>query len=139
MKHKHLHEIAKFASGVIFADFLFTWWVGATGWLPIKQAGVIWDSSMVTPTLIFDAAVFIILVHYAWHLGRTPTLRSKSYFLLVGIILGVVALAHVMRLFTSADLVVMGWTVPLWLSWIGVVVAAYLSYMSFHLAVAYKK
>ncbi len=139
MKHKNLHELAKFASGVIFADFLFTWWVGSTGWLPIKVSGIIWDPSVVIPTLIFDAAVFIILVHYGWHLGRTPTLRNKSYFVLVGIILGVVALAHLVRVFSTSDFVILGWAAPLWLSWVGVLVAAYLSYMSFHLAATHRK
>lgn len=139
MKHKTLHEIAKFASGVIFADFLFAWWVGSTGWLPIKEAGVIWSQSNIAPTLIFDIAVFIILVHYGWHLGKTPTLRSRSYFLVVGIILGVVALAHLVRIFSGSDFVILGWAAPLWLSWVGVIVATYLAYMSFHLAVTFKK
>lgn len=139
MKHKNLHEIAKLAAGLILGDFLFTWWLGATGWLPIKQAGIIWSQGSIAPTLIFDAAVFIILCHYAWHLGKTPTLRSRSYFTIVGIILGVVALAHLVRLFSGSDFVILGWTAPLWVSWIGAVVAAYLSYMSFHLAIFHRK
>lgn len=139
MKHKHLHEIAKMASGLVLGDFLFTWWLGSTGWLPLNISGVNWSPNIILPGLIFDAAAFIILVHYGWHLGKTPTLRSKSYFTLVGIILGVVALAHLVRLFSGSDFVILGWAAPLWLSWVGVIVATYLAYMSFHLAVAYRK
>lgn len=139
MKSKTLHEIAKFAAGLVLGDFLNLWWLSTHHGLPVSFFGVTWTQGIVAPGLIFDAGIFIILVHYAWHLGRTPTLRTRTYFTIVGIILGVVAVAHLLRLFSAADIVVVGWTVPLWLSWIGAVIAAYLSYMSFHLAIFFKK
>lgn len=139
MKNKTLHEIAKFASGLVLGDFLTLWWLSSANLLPIRAFGTVWTQSIVVPGLIFDACCFIILIHYGWNLGRTPTLRTRTYFTVVGIILGVVALAHLLRVFTSADFVILGWTAPLWLSWVGVVVAAYLSYMSFRLATSFKK
>ena len=139
MKKHKLHEIAKFASGLILADFICLWWLSSARLLPINIMGVTWTDSIVVPGLVFDASLFIILVHYGWHLGRTPTLRTRTFFLVSGAIFGVVALAHLTRLFTGGDLVLMGWMAPLWLSWIGVAVTTYLAYMSFHLAVTMKK
>lgn len=139
MKHQKLHDLAKFASGLVLADLITGWWLLSAHMLPVYFLGARITADSVMPMIIFDVALFIILVHYGWHIGKTPTLRTRSYFTLVGIILGVVALAHLLRLFTSADVVVLGWTVPLWLSWIGVAVAAYLSYMSFRLAMSFRK
>lgn len=139
MKHQNLHDFAKFAAGLVLADFICGWWLSSSNLLPVNFLGVAVTSDMIMPWLIFDAAVFIILVHYGWHLGKTPTLRTRAYFLTAGIVFGIVAVAHLLRLFTSADIVIIGWAVPLWLSWIGVAVAAYLSYMSFRLGVSLKK
>lgn len=136
MKHQKLHDLAKFAAGLILGDFIYWCWLASTSTLPASFAGIRIMPSMVVPGMIFDVALFVILVHYGWHLGRTPMLRSRTYFVTVGVILGVVALAHLLRLFAAVDLVLAGWTVPLWISWIGVAVAAYLSYMSFRLGIS---
>lgn len=139
MKHQTLHELAKLGSGLILGDFITLWWLAASHLLPMSFLGMTFTSDAIVPGLIFDAALFIILVHYGWHIGKTPTLRSRAYFLFVGILLGLVALAHLARLFTAASIEIYGWMVPLWLSWIGVAIAAYLSYMSFRLAMQFKK
>ncbi|MDE2037714.1 MAG: hypothetical protein KGI69_00615 [Patescibacteria group bacterium] len=140
MKHQNLHDLAKFAAGLVLADFICGWWLSASPYLlPTYFLGAKITSGMLLPWMIFDAALFIILVHYGWHIGKTPTLRSRAYFMFVGIVFGVIAAAHLLRLFTSADIDIVGWTVPLWLSWVGVAVAAYLSYMSFRLATSFKK
>jgi hypothetical protein len=76
--------------------------------------------------------VFLILVHYGWNIGRIPQLRERTYVLAVGVVFTIVAVAHLYRLFTGVDLVVLGWDLPLWLSWFGVAIAAYLAYSSFH-------
>jgi hypothetical protein len=138
MKHKNLHDLAKFGAGLILGDFLCGWWVSAYHLLPLSFLGVTISPDMVPAWMAFDAVLFIILVHYGWHIGKTPALRSRTYLLTVGTILGAVSLAHLIRLFTSANVVIVGWTVPMWLSWIGVAVAAYLSYMSFRLAISSK-
>ncbi len=102
--------------------------------LPRSFMGVHLTSDMVLPTLIFDVALFIILVHYGWHIGKTPVLRERTFLMTAGVVFGVVAVGHLMRVFFGADLNVFGWDVPMWLSWIGTAITAYLSYMSFHLA-----
>jgi len=139
MKHQRLHDLAKFGAGLVLGDFLCGWWFSAYHLLPLSFLGVTWTPEMVAPWMLFDAALFIILVHYGWHLGHTPTLRSRTYFFAVGTLLGLVALAHLIRLFASAEIVIAGWTAPLWLSWIGVAVTAYLSYMSFRLATSLRQ
>ncbi|MDE2188337.1 MAG: hypothetical protein KGJ35_01255 [Patescibacteria group bacterium] len=137
MSHHHkLHEFAKFLSGLVLGDFICSWWLYAAKLLPVHFIGANITVGMIMPWMIFDAALFIVLVHYGWHIGKTPTLSRSTFFVLVGIILGAVALAHLIRLFFGVDIVIAGWTVPLWLSWIGTAVAAYLSYMSFHLSIS---
>lgn len=134
MKHYKLHEIAKFASGLIAADFIGVIWFAVNGGFPMTVFGVEFTSEIVWPALIFDAALFLILVHYGWHIGKTPRLRERTYLFVAGSIFGIVALAHLMRAFFGADLSLAGWAIPLWLSWTATVVTAYLAYMSFHLA-----
>ena len=138
MNHKHLHDLAKFGAGLVLGDFLAWWWLATHNGLPARFLGMTFNSSVLMPGMIFDAALFIILVHYGWHLGRTPALRNRTYFLAVGIVFGIVALAHLLRLFAGTELVIASWVVPLWLSWIGTAATAYLSYMSFRLAVTKK-
>jgi len=134
MSHNQkLHEIAKFLSGLILGDFICLWWLSAGGYLPMSIIGITWTQSIVAPGLVFDAVLFIILVHYGWHIGKTPKLNNRTYFSVVGTILGLVALLHLFRLFTGVNIIIAGWQVPLWLSWVGTIVAAYLSYMSFRL------
>ena len=139
MKHQRLHDLAKFGAGLILGDFICGWWLSSSGLLPVNFLGMNLTQSMILPWMIFDASVFIILVHYGWHIGRTPALQSRTYFMLAGTVFGIVALAHLVRLFAGTDIVVAGWMVPLWLSWIGTAVAAYLSYMSFRLGTSFKK
>jgi hypothetical protein len=95
-------------------------------------------SDVAAPVLIFDAALFILLVHYGWHIGKTPFLRERTYLIAAGALFGVVAAAHLLRIFTNTDIVILGWEAPIWLSWIGTAATAYLSYMSFHLSMKVK-
>ncbi|MDB5225039.1 MAG: hypothetical protein JWO43_661 [Candidatus Adlerbacteria bacterium] len=135
MKNRYLHEIAKFGAGAVAADFIAIWWFWTNYSLaPVSFMGVAITPDILLPKLIFDAALFIILVHYGWHIGKTPVLRERTYLLVAGGVFGAVAIAHLVRVFTGADLMVFGWDFPVWLSWIGTAAAAYLSYMSFHLS-----
>lgn len=134
MKHQTLHEVAKFASGLIAGDFFALLWLATHHGLPATFLGLQFTGDIVLPALVFDAALFIILVHYAWHVGKTPLMRERTFLLVAALVFGVVALAHLLRVFTGADVVVLGWALPLWLSWIGTAVTAYLSYMSLRLA-----
>ena len=119
----------------MLGDFLAVLWLISQSAFPVSFYGAQFDAGSAAPIILFDIALFIILVHYGWHLGSTPRLRTRAYFLTVGIITGVVSFAHLMRIFTGVDIVILTWSVPLWISYIATIAAAYLSYMSFYLSV----
>jgi hypothetical protein len=62
-------------------------------------------------------------------------MKEKSFLTLVGIIFGLVALLHLCRLLFEANttFIVFSWPVPLWISVVGLVVGAFLSYTAFRL------
>lgn len=139
MRTNTLQEVAKFAAGLVAADFFWLLWFSQQHVRSAMFFGATVSQDMVLPGMIFDIAVFILLVHYSWNVGRIPHMRERGYMLVAGAIFTVVAAAHLWRIFTQADLTIMGWTAPLWLSWIGVAVATYLAYTSFHLAARLRK
>jgi hypothetical protein len=53
---------------------------------------------------------------------------QKTFTLLAGVIFAIVALAHLLRIVTGWPIVIDNWAVPMWLSWIALVVAGGLSY-----------
>ncbi len=135
MKHRVLRDSAKFLAGLVLGDFLSLWWMAAQGLLPIHFLGVTLTSQVIAPGLLFDAALILILIHYGWNVGKIPAFRERTYLTIAGVIFALVTLLHLARLFTGAVILdIFGWDVPLWLSWFGVVIAAYLSYMSFSFA-----
>lgn len=134
MNKHHYQDLAKFLSGLILGDFIAVWWISASGLFPIKMLGVVWTSSVVGPGLIFDASLFILLVHYGWHIGKIPSVKERTYLAISGTIFGIVAILHLLHLFfPGINLVIFGWNVPIWISWIGVLLASFLSYMSFRI------
>ena len=139
MRRHTLQEAAKFLAGVIAADFFALLWFSQAGYFPADFYGLTLTPDMVLPGLVFDVAVFIILVHYGWSIGRIPAMRERAYLILAGAVFSLVALAHLWRLFTSAPLVVDGVALPLWLSWFGVLITVYLAYTSFHIGLRLKK
>jgi hypothetical protein len=58
---------------------------------------------------------------------------QKTFVLLAGIIFAIVAVCHLLRIFMGWPIVVDTWTVPMWLSWIALVVAGGLSYFGLSL------
>ncbi len=134
MRNHPLHEIAKLAAGLVAADFLWMLWFSQQKMQSAQFFGMTMTPEMVLPTLIFDVALFIILVHYAWHVGKIPQMRERGYIIVAGSIFTVIAVAHLWRIFTGAELVIEDWAMPLWLSWFGVAVTSYLAYASFHFA-----
>ncbi len=58
-------------------------------------------------------------------------MTHKNYYIILGCVLGIVSLAHLVRAVFGISLIVGGWSVPIWLSWLAFVVAGYLSYTSF--------
>jgi len=138
MKKAQLQEVAKFAAGLVAGDFLALLWFQANDMFPVSFFGMTFSEDVFIPSLIFDVAIIIMLVHYAWHIGKIPAIREHSYLMLAGCLFAFVAVAHLSHLFVGGDFVVMDFSLPLWLSGIGTFAAAYLSYMSFHLAVSRK-
>lgn len=134
MTRRSLQEISKFAAGLVAADLITLVWLAAQGLLPVHFMGVDFGPDMVVPGVVFDLALLLILIHYGWHVGKIPSPREHTYLLVVGVVFAVVAVAHLWRIFASGDLVLLGWDVPLWLSWFGVIITAYLSYASFRFA-----
>jgi hypothetical protein len=139
MRNNSLHEIAKFAAGLVAADFFWLVWFSQQHVKSAVFFGATMTQDMVLPSIIFDIAVFLMLTHYAWNIGTIPHLRERAYMLVAGTIFTIVAAGHIWRIFTQADLTIMDWTAPLWLSWIGVAVAIYLAYSSFYFSARLKK
>ncbi len=61
-------------------------------------------------------------------------MSQKTFTIIASAVFGVVALFHVLRIFFGWPAVIGGWAVPMWLSWIGLVVAGGLSYSGIKLA-----
>ena len=59
---------------------------------------------------------------------------QKSFTLLAGVIFAIVALLHLLRIYMGWPVVIGDWTVPMWVSWIAVVVAGGLSYFGLSFA-----
>lgn len=58
----------------------------------------------------------------------------KGYLRLTGVIFAIVALGHALRLAFHWPVAIAGWLVPMWLSWVAVAVAGFLSLWAFGLA-----
>lgn len=131
MKHRHLHDAAKFAAGLVVADFFSLIWYAQSGMFPLQFLGVDFNTDILVPGLIFDFALILILIHYGWNIGKIPRIRESAYLVVAGCIFSVVALAHLWRIFGNVQVQIDGWDAPLWLSWFGVIVTTYLAYASF--------
>lgn len=58
---------------------------------------------------------------------------QKTFFMVASVIFALVALLHLSRIYMGWPVVIGSWSVPMWLSWIGPVVAGRLSYFGLHL------
>ena len=134
MKRAWLHEAAKFCAGLVTADFFMLWWLAGQPFNPAPFLGVSISRDMIAPSMFIDFFLLLILVHYAWNIGKLPRVKERVYFLVAGVIFSIVCLAHVFRVLTGGDLIIFGWEVPFLLSWIGILVSLYLAYASFILA-----
>ena len=59
---------------------------------------------------------------------------QKTFDAVAGAIFAVVALAHLLRIVLGWSVVIGGWDVPMWVSWLGLIVAGGLSYFALRLA-----
>ena len=60
-------------------------------------------------------------------------MNRKTFALLAGIIFILVALFHLVRIFEDWPIIIGDWSVPKWLSWIGLIVAGGLALLGFRL------
>lgn len=58
----------------------------------------------------------------------------RAYLVVSGSVFGIVALVHILRLAERWLIQIEGWTVPVWLSWLGLAVAGGLCIWAFRLA-----
>ena len=52
---------------------------------------------------------------------------QQLYFLVTGVIFALIALVHLLRIVLGWPASVGGWEVPMWLSWLGLVVTGFLA------------
>ncbi len=57
----------------------------------------------------------------------------RTYIQITGVIFGVVALVHVVRLMLDWPAQVAGWVVPIWISWVAILVSGALCVWAFRL------
>lgn len=134
--HSHLlRELAKVATGLFLADLVSVIWLGAAGFFPLTILGVTWTESAILPIAVFDIAMLLLLIHWGWRMKlplNSPT--ERNLLGAAGVIFAIVALVHLMRLAFGWNLILGTFAVPLWLSWFGFFITAYLSYTSLHFA-----
>lgn len=53
---------------------------------------------------------------------------QKTFSFLTGVIFSVIAVFHLLRIVLGWQAQVAGWVVPMWFSWIGIVIAGFLAY-----------
>jgi threonine/homoserine/homoserine lactone efflux protein len=61
-------------------------------------------------------------------------MSQRTFLLVAGVVFGLVALAHVLRIVFGWSLTIQDFSVPMWASWIAIIVAGYLAYEGFRLA-----
>lgn len=132
MKRQWLHDAAKFGAGLVTADFLIFAWLSQQYVLPQSFLGVPLSQSVIAPTMIVDFFLLLFLIHYGWNIGKIPRVRERTYLLITGIVFSVIALAHLVRVLYQTEIIILGWQVPIFLSWIGILVATYLAFSSFY-------
>lgn len=62
------------------------------------------------------------------------TMDRKTFSTVAGVIFAVVAVLHLLRAVLGWQVVIGGFTVPMWFSWAAIVGAAFLAYSAFKLA-----
>jgi len=61
-------------------------------------------------------------------------MTQRTFSLVAATIFTMVFLLHAVRLFRGWEVIIEGAAVPIWISWIGLAIAAYLAYEGFRLA-----
>ena len=58
-------------------------------------------------------------------------MNRNAYFFLTAMIFSVVGFVHLVRIVLAWDAAIGGWSVPMWVSWLALVVSAALAYFGF--------
>jgi hypothetical protein len=58
-------------------------------------------------------------------------MNPKSYFFLTAILFSIICLLQLSRIAFGWEVVIGGWSVPMWVSWLAVVVTAALTFFGF--------
>jgi hypothetical protein len=61
------------------------------------------------------------------------TMTQRIFSLVTAVLFFLIALLHAARLLRGWQVIIEGAVVPMWISWIGLAVAAYLAYQGFRL------
>jgi hypothetical protein len=61
-------------------------------------------------------------------------MNQKTFSVVAGLIFLVVALAHALRLVFGWHVMLQGWTLPFWVSWIALFISGFLAYEGLTLA-----
>jgi hypothetical protein len=131
--NKKLREWAKFFAGATLADMATGIWLAYSGLIPLNIGGWEITEPLVYFGIAFDFVLFIILVHYAWHPKfLEPNFSHRSLMIFIGLVTGVVAVLHISRLVLGLEFQLGDWSIPVWLSWMGAIITAFISYSSFH-------
>ena len=59
---------------------------------------------------------------------------EKTFSIAAGVIFAVVALFHLVRIYMGWPVMIGDWSVPMWLSWIGLIIAGGLAFFGMSLA-----
>ena len=61
-------------------------------------------------------------------------MSQRTFSLIAGVVFGLIALGHVLRIVFGWSLAVQDFPVPMWASWIAALIMGYLAYEGFRLA-----
>ena len=61
-------------------------------------------------------------------------MSRRAYLLITAVIFSLVALLHLVRIIFGWSFVLGSWSVPMWLSWVALIVTGALAYFGFSLA-----
>ena len=61
-------------------------------------------------------------------------MNPKTFSIAAGVIFAVVALFHLVRIYMGWPVIIGDWSVPMWLSWIGLIIAGGLAFFRLSLA-----
>ena len=60
-------------------------------------------------------------------------MQQKNYFLTVSTIFSIIFVLHFLRIILGWEATIGDWSIPMWFSWVAVILAGYLAYSGFKL------